>query len=293
MYPETSLAALADERIALTALLLYAGLMMLGTIAALVVTVRLVHRPPDWACLRTALAGGPWRWQDLGFVLLSLLGLQAVTGACTWLIMHSGWLPHGAASGLPMMILGSLILDGAGLLALYGYLRWRGVAPDAALNLRQAQALTGLRSGAVAYLAVLPLLFTTALVYQFILLRAGIVPSLQNVAEIMLQARDPLTLTYLLLLATVLAPLYEECLFRGIVLPVLLRRMGTGPAIALTSLIFAAIHMHLPSLAPLFVVSVGFSLAYLYTGSLWASICMHAIFNGVNLTLICVIRPTP
>ena len=127
--------------------------------------------------------------------------------------------------------------------------------------------------------------------YQFILLRAGIVPSLQNVAEIMLQARDPLTLTYLLLLATVLAPLYEECLFRGIVLPVLLRRMGTGPAIALTSLIFAAIHMHLPSLAPLFVVSVGFSLASLYTGSLWAAVCMHSLFNGVNLALLWVIRP--
>ena len=40
-----------------------------------------------------------------------------------------------------------------------------------------------------------------------------------------------------------------------------------------------------------FVVSVGFSMAYLYTGSLWAPVCMHAIFNGVNLALLYVVRP--
>src|ERR1035437_246188 len=116
MYPETSLAALADERLVLTAMLLYAGLMMLGTLAALVVTVRLVHRPPDCAGRRAALADGPWRWRDLGFVLLSLLSLQALAGGCAWLAMHAGWLPRGAVSGLPLMILESLILDGAGLL---------------------------------------------------------------------------------------------------------------------------------------------------------------------------------
>ncbi len=291
MYPETSLAALADEQTVLAALLLYAGLMALGTIAALIVTVRLVRRPPDWTRCRAALAGGPWRWPDLGFVILALVSLQLLAGSCAWLAMRFGWLPRGAAAGLPLMILESLILDGAGLLVLYVYLRWRGLAPAVALNLRWNQARRGLLGGAVTYLAVLPLLFTTAVIYQFILLWAGIAPSMQSVIELMLQARDPRTLAYLLFLATVLAPLFEECLFRGIVLPVLLRRLGTGPAIVLSSLIFAAIHLHLPSLAPLFVVSVGFSMAYLYTGSLWAPVCMHAIFNGVNLALLCVIRP--
>lgn len=293
MYPETSLAALADERFVPAAILLYAVLMLLGTLAALVVTVRLVRHPPDWAARQAALADGPWRWRDLGFVLLSLLGLQVLTWGCAWLAVRAGWLPGGGkGSGLTLAILEILIMDGAGLLALYGYLRWRGLAPAVALNLRPSQAWPGLCGGATAYLAVLPLLFTTALVYQCILLRAGIAPSLQSVAEIMLQARDPRTLVCLLVLATVLAPLFEECLFRGIVLPALLRRMGAGPAIALTSLIFASIHMHLPALAPLFVVSVGFSLAYLYTGSLWAAVFMHGIFNGVNLVLLCVIRPT-
>ncbi len=291
MYPETSLAALADEQTVLAAVMLYAGLMVLGTIAALVVTVRLVHRPPDWFRCRATLAGGPWRWPDLGFVILSLLSLQVLAWGGDWFATHAGWLPRDHGSRVPQLILASLIFEGSGLLALYAYLRWRGLTPAGALNLRRNQARRGLLGGAVTYLAVLPLLFTTAVIYQFILLRAGIAPSLQSVAEIMLQIRDPRTLAYMLLLATVLAPLFEECLFRGIVLPVLLRRLGTGPAIVLSSLIFAAIHLHLPSLAPLFVVSVGFSMAYLYTGSLWAPVCMHAIFNGVNLALLYVVRP--
>jgi membrane protease YdiL (CAAX protease family) len=94
----------------------------------------------------------------------------------------------------------------------------------------------------------------------------------------------------MLILAAVLAPVFEECLFRGILLPLLARRLGTGAAVLLSSVAFASIHFHLPSLVPLCVVAVGFSLGYLYAGSLWVPIVMHALFNGVNLSLLLLIR---
>jgi membrane protease YdiL (CAAX protease family) len=90
--------------------------------------------------------------------------------------------------------------------------------------------------------------------------------------------------------AVAIAPFFEECLFRGILLPMAIRKLGLGAGIFVISLLFAAIHFHLPSLIPLLIIASGFSLAYLYTKSLWVPIIMHGLFNGVNLALLLVMR---
>ena len=58
----------------------------------------------------------------------------------------------------------------------------------------------------------------------------------------------------------------------------------TGLAIVLTSLFFAALHApQWPAPIPLFLLSLGLGVVYLRTGSLLATICMHAIFNGISM----------
>ena len=86
------------------------------------------------------------------------------------------------------------------------------------------------------------------------------------------------------LAAAVVAPVCEELLFRGYLLPRLIAQRGS-PAVAvlLSSLLFAALHQHLGSLLPLFAVSTACSLAYLATGSLLAPIALHAAVNAVGL----------
>ena len=95
---------------------------------------------------------------------------------------------------------------------------------------------------------------------------------------------------YLLFMAIVLAPIFEEILFRGIALPYLLRKIGTLPALVLVSFFFAMIHSHLPSFIPLFVIAMAFGLAYLRTGSLTVPITMHMIFNAVNVGMMFIMR---
>ena len=58
----------------------------------------------------------------------------------------------------------------------------------------------------------------------------------------------------------------------------------TGLAIVLTSLFFAALHApQWPAPIALFLLSLGLGVVYLRTGSLLATICMHAIFNGISI----------
>jgi membrane protease YdiL (CAAX protease family) len=93
------------------------------------------------------------------------------------------------------------------------------------------------------------------------------------------------------LLTIVLGPFVEECVFRGIALPLLARTFGVGPGVLLSSALFAAIHLHLPSFVPLLVMSTAFALGYLYSGSLWVPFTMHAVFNTVNMVLLSILRP--
>lgn len=87
------------------------------------------------------------------------------------------------------------------------------------------------------------------------------------------------------LLAVVVAPIAEELIFRGYLYGVLRKYTGRLSAILLSSLLFAAIHLHAPSFAGLFILAVVLALVYERTGSLWAPIAMHAVFNAVSVFL--------
>lgn len=78
----------------------------------------------------------------------------------------------------------------------------------------------------------------------------------------------------------VLAPCFEETLFRGFLLPWAGERWGVAWGLAVSSLLFGFIHlqpMALPLLASLGFV---FGLAVRKGGSLWTSIAVHACWNG-------------
>ena len=102
-----------------------------------------------------------------------------------------------------------------------------------------------------------------------------------------------------LLAGAVIAPVYEEILFRGFALTAWRRTLGDRRAIVLSSILFVLAHVLFvggdsfgDALALAFVagvarVPVAFALGWLYvrTGSLWASIGLHAAFNGVLIII--------
>jgi membrane protease YdiL (CAAX protease family) len=104
----------------------------------------------------------------------------------------------------------------------------------------------------------------------------------------------PLVLTFISLV--VLPPLAEEIMVRGFLYSTLKKAMPTIGAVIATSAIFAA--AHLPeggSAGPLYIAALDtfvLSLVLIYlrekTGSLWASITLHAIKNGIAFVALFV-----
>ena len=152
------------------------------------------------------------------------------------------------------------------------------------IHRKKAPALLGL--SVIYYLAALPLLWFYSALYQILLHQFGCDVYMQDIAQVLLAPAPWLMRAGLFFIAIIVAPVFEEIIFRGILLPFMVRRTGFWPGIILVSFVFGGMHFHLPSLLPLFLLSVMFSLAYARTQSLLVPIGMHILFNGVTVDLL-------
>ena len=138
-------------------------------------------------------------------------------------------------------------------------------------------------TGAILMLSAYPLvLLASALTQSF--LRG--VPEKQGIVELFNASSTLERRILIILLAVTIAPIAEEFFFRFFLYGVMRRYFGYGVALLINALLFAALHVHLPSLAPLFVLGICFTIAYEWTGSILVPMTMHAIFNAVALTAL-------
>ena len=84
----------------------------------------------------------------------------------------------------------------------------------------------------------------------------------------------------------ILAPISEELYFRGFVFNTYLRTRGRSVAFVATSLLFAALHLNLPALLPILVLSLMFCWAYQRTGSIVPSVVGHALNNTAAFCIL-------
>jgi membrane protease YdiL (CAAX protease family) len=95
--------------------------------------------------------------------------------------------------------------------------------------------------------------------------------------------------------AVVIAPIFEEIIFRGLLQSALQQGQFVNrrwAAIGLSAVIFTSIHLGaIPvyATAPLFVLSLGLGYVYEKTGSLVTPIAMHMLFNGLNITVVLIL----
>lgn len=86
--------------------------------------------------------------------------------------------------------------------------------------------------------------------------------------------------------ALLLAPLGEELLFRGQLFRRLAARAGLAPALAVSALLFAAIHMNLQGFVVYAWLALVFARVYAVTGRIGAAVAVHLGNNAVTLAFL-------
>ncbi|QBR42490.1 CPBP family intramembrane glutamic endopeptidase [Stenotrophomonas indicatrix] len=239
---------------------------------------------------------------DLGIATVALFGLSVVCGAIWGLyrsLQISAANAQGAAAGtiasvgqpgaLGQILMALIATGGAALLVYF----WRRPA-NAAERQHSRQALQRPSTwGWTLLVALLIVLGSNGI--AFLAKQMGIEPVPTNL-ELMQNAiaRFPV---FLALFAIVLAPAYEELLFRRVLFGRLWQAGRPWLGIVLSSLAFALVHEvpgvsknSLLGTAQLWLVygGMGAAFCWLYrrTGTLWAAIAAHALNNAVALAAL-------
>ena len=107
--------------------------------------------------------------------------------------------------------------------------------------------------------------------------------------ELVLNSDEFIPLLFLLITTVILAPVFEELVFRGVLLPVLVSKVGKISGVLLSALIFALAHLSVGELPPLFVLGIGLGLMRLSSGRLFPCALMHSLWNGVTFASLLLV----
>jgi uncharacterized protein len=159
---------------------------------------------------------------------------------------------------------------------------FRGMRPSELFGFDRLSFLKVFLSGAGLLIAAFPLILASSAVVSS-LMHADPQKDSQPIMQLFEHVAEPSKRIPIILLAVVIAPLAEEFVFRGFLYGVLKRYAGAVPALIFSGVSFALIHLHAPSLLPLFLLACALTLAYELSGSLLVPMAMHSLFNSVSL----------
>lgn len=180
-------------------------------------------------------------------------------------------------------LVASAVLTIGLLLAVAGFLRLRRFDLNSLGGFSKIGFFRTAITGGVLILAAYPLIFLADVATQR-LLRSP--PQKQAIVEMFSESSTLEQRILIIVLAVSLAPLAEEFIFRFFLYGVMKRYFGRVVAVLASALLFAAVHAHLPSFAPLFVLGSCFAIAYEWSGSILVPMMMHALFNAITLTAL-------
>ncbi|MDQ6622335.1 MAG: CPBP family intramembrane metalloprotease [Verrucomicrobiota bacterium] len=160
-------------------------------------------------------------------------------------------------------------------------LRGRGVSLMAGFG--KLPFWRSLTTAVILLFAAYPLIILADLITQRFL---GGASSKQTIVELFSGSQSLAQRVIIIVLAVAIAPLVEEFLFRFFIYGVLRRYFGRVVGLLCNAALFAAVHAHVPSAAPLFVLGVCFTIAYEWSGSIVVTMTMHSLFNSMTLVAL-------
>ncbi len=136
------------------------------------------------------------------------------------------------------------------------------------------------------YLVAIPCVLLVSLVNQQIWHGQGGSNPLLYLA---LQAQDKVALAIFFITASVAAPVFEELIFRGFLLPSLTRYFSVTTAIILSGFLFAIAHLSLAEVLPLATLGIILGVVYTRSRNILAPMLLHGLWNSGTLLSLFVL----
>ena len=136
------------------------------------------------------------------------------------------------------------------------------------------------------YLVAIPCVLLVSLINQQIWHGQGGSNPLLYLA---LQAQDKVALAIFFITASVAAPVFEELIFRGFLLPSLTRYFSVTTAIILSGFLFAIAHLSLAEVLPLATLGIILGVVYTRSRNILAPMLLHGLWNSGTLLSLFVL----
>ncbi|WP_341525110.1 lysostaphin resistance A-like protein [Nostoc sp. UHCC 0302] len=130
------------------------------------------------------------------------------------------------------------------------------------------------------YCAALPIVVIVSLINQQLWQGQG---GSNPLLQLALESQDSVALGIFFSTAAIAAPLFEELLFRGFLLPSITRYLPVWGAILVSSLLFAIAHLSLSEILPLTALGIVLGVVYTRSRNLLAPMLLHSLWNSGTL----------
>lgn len=137
--------------------------------------------------------------------------------------------------------------------------------------------------GAAAYCVALPVVLALSNLSTVLF---GTGPEANPAIPQLLAAETPAQRWILVLNVCLVAPVFEEFFFRGFLFQQMKRFFSVTNAAALSAVVFASVHLSIESFIPMFGLGLLMALTYHWVQSLWASICLHVLWNSATVAVV-------
>jgi uncharacterized protein len=222
----------------------------------------------------------PWDWEIVwqvlivGFFFLGQIVLPFLLGEVFGLSLSTFSSRARAAYALTYY----LLMAGSALLVLFLSIRQFLPLPAGWFQVKGRQ--NWFLWGIGGYFAALPLMIGVSLInQQFWQGRGGSNPLLQ----IVLEEGDRVALGMFFFTAAIAAPIFEELLFRGFLLPSLTRYVPIWGAIVLSAVLFAVAHLSFSEVLPLALLGSILGFVYVRSRSILAPMLLHSLWNSATM----------
>ncbi len=136
------------------------------------------------------------------------------------------------------------------------------------------------------YLVAIPAVLLISLINQQIWQGQGGSNPLLYLA---LKAQDKVALAIFFITASIAAPVFEEIMFRGFLLPSLTRYLSVSTSIMISGLLFAIAHLSLSEVLPLATLGIILGIVYTRSRNLLAPMLLHSLWNSGTLLSLFVL----